>query len=154
MSKKQLNLLYLVFALSLTGTLGSLYFSEIQNLLPCLLCWYQRIALYPIVLISAVAILNEDSKAHRYILPLAILGFGIALYQNLLIWGIVPESTSGCTGGVSCTQPTISWLGFITIPILSLTAFAGIIGLILEFLKCDSKEKQDASQTKDKKTVT
>ncbi|MCR4278378.1 MAG: disulfide oxidoreductase [bacterium] len=144
MSKKQINLLYLIFALSLTGTLGSLYFSEIQNLLPCLLCWYQRIALYPIVIISAVAILNEDTKAHRYILPLAILGFGIALYQNLLIWGIVPESTSGCTGGVSCTQPTISWLGFITIPILSLTAFAGITGLAWIFPKMKKDEQQNA----------
>lgn len=145
MNRRQFQILYLIFAVSLAGTLGSLYFSEIQKLLPCLLCWYQRIALYPIVIISAVAILNEDVKAHRYILPFALIGLGIAAYQNLLIWGVVAESKATCAGGISCTQPTINWFGFITIPLLSLAAFAFITVLAWGFTKTGRTAKMPAA---------
>lgn len=147
MTKKQLQLLYLIFAVSVLGTLGSLYFSEIKHLPPCTLCWYQRIALYPIMLISAVAVLREDKKAHFYMYPFAVIGLAVAAYQNLLIYGILPETIQTCTGGVSCTQETITWLGFITIPLLSLGAFAVITVATWMFAKKDTKKRRSQSRS-------
>ena len=129
MSTKQTIVLQTIFAVSLAGMLGSLYFSEVMNFAPCMLCWYQRIALYPIVFISFIALVRKDIAARVYVLPLAIAGFLIALYQNFLIWGLIPESLKPCVEGVSCTTKYIEWFGFITIPFLSLVAFGFIISL-------------------------
>src|SRR5579859_7133722 len=100
------NILYIVFAQALVAMLGSLYFSEVAHLVPCLLCWYQRIAMYPLVIVSAVAILREDRKAYQYGLPLSIIGFVIAAYHNLLYYSIIPESAAPCRLGISCTTKT------------------------------------------------
>ena len=118
------NILYIAWACSLFATFGSLYFSEIQNFPPCMLCWYQRIFMYPLVAILAVGILIKDKKLHLYVLPLSIIGFAIALYHNLLYYKIIPETTAPCIQGVSCTTKYIELFGFITIPLLSLLSFA------------------------------
>lgn len=125
------NSLYLVFAIALVSILGSLYFSEIRNFPPCILCWYQRIFMYPLVIISLIGILTKDVRARLYVLVLSIIGALIALYHNLLYHNILPESAAPCLNGVSCTTEYISWLGFITIPLLSLVAFIVIIILML-----------------------
>lgn len=122
---------YIIFAQALISTLGSLYFSEVMNLAPCLLCWYQRIATYPIVLIAGFAIWYEDKKADRYILPLALGGFLISVYHNMLYYKILPEKIQPCSFGVSCTTPLINWLGFVTIPLLSLMGLALILGVLI-----------------------
>lgn len=111
---------------ALVATLGSLYFSEIRDLPPCVLCWYQRIAMYPLTIIIAVTIVRLDRGVWLYVLPLSLIGFGIAVYHNLLYYGVIPESIQPCRLGVSCTTRQIEWLGFITIPLMSLTAFAVI----------------------------
>ena len=129
MSTKQTIVLQTIFAVSLAGMLGSLYFSEVMNFVPCMLCWYQRIALYPIAFISFVALIRRDFSVWIYALVLAIVGALIALYQNMLIWGLIPESLKPCVEGVSCTTKYIEWLGFITIPFLSLVAFCIVIAL-------------------------
>jgi disulfide bond formation protein DsbB len=120
------NLVYLAWFQALIATLGSLFFSEIMQLTPCVLCWYQRILMYPLVLILTVGILSRDSRLRRYVLPLALIGLAIAVYHNLLYYGIISESIAPCTAGVSCTTRQIEWLGFITIPLMSLTAFSVI----------------------------
>ena len=117
------NILFLVFAQALIGMLGSLYFSEIKNLAPCILCWYQRIALYPVALISGVGIWFDERLAYRYILPFSIVGSLIAAYHNLLYYGVIPEEVAPCTFGISCTAAANHQVGFITIPMLSLLAF-------------------------------
>ena len=119
-------ILYLAWVQSIIATLGSLYFSEIMKLPPCILCWYQRILMYPLVAIIAVGILRKDKGIYQYVLPLSITGFVVALYHNLLYYGILPESIQPCTLGISCTTKQIEWLGFITIPLMSLTAFSVI----------------------------
>ena len=84
--------LYSAFLQAWVASLGSLYFSEIAKFPPCVLCWYQRICLYPLVAILTVGILRGDKKVYLYVLPLSISGLIIAIYHNLLYYKIIPES--------------------------------------------------------------
>lgn len=115
--------LYIAFIQALIATMGSLFFSEILKFPPCVLCWYQRILMYPLVLILAVGILKKDKGVYQYALPLSIIGMLIALYHNLLYYKIIPESQAPCILGVSCTTKFIEYFGFVTIPFLSLVGF-------------------------------
>jgi disulfide bond formation protein DsbB len=128
--------LYLAWIFALLATVGSLFFSEVMQLPPCVLCWYQRIAMYPLVLIIAVGIILSDRSVKFYALPLGLGGLFIAIYHNLLYYGLIPDNITPCTQGISCTTVQIEWLGFITIPLLSLTAF---IGIVLCLLFCKSE---------------
>ncbi len=109
---------------------GSLYGSEILKFTPCNLCWYQRIALYPQVVILAVAMLRSDRKVYTYALPLAGLGWVFGLYQNLLYYGVIPEAIALCTNSTPCTTRYMSLFGFIDFPQLSLLALTVIIVLL------------------------
>ena len=124
-------LVWVAWAQALVATLGSLFFSEVMLLPPCLLCWYQRIAMYPLVVVLGVGLLLRERRIRLYVLPLSLIGFGIALFHNLLYYGIIPESIQPCTTGVSCTVRQIEWLGFITIPLLSLVAFSVISAALI-----------------------
>jgi len=118
------NILYVAFAQALVAMMGSLFFSEIMGLPPCVLCWYQRICMYPLVAIFLMGILFKDKNVYRYAFPLSLLGLGIAIYHNLLYYKILPESIAPCTSGVSCTTKFFEWFGFITIPLMALVAFS------------------------------
>ncbi|MBI2593449.1 disulfide bond formation protein B [Candidatus Daviesbacteria bacterium] len=118
------NILYIAFFQALISTVGSLFFSEILKFPPCVLCWYQRIAMYPLVVILAIGILKKDKLMPYYVLVLSLLGFVIAFYHNLLYYSLIPEAAAPCAAGISCTTKFIQWLGFVTIPFLSLTSFA------------------------------
>jgi disulfide bond formation protein DsbB len=117
------NLLYIAWVQVLAAIVGSLYFSEIAKFPPCTLCWYQRIAMYPLLPILTAGILLKDKKLHYYVFPLSISGLLIAIYHNLLYYQILPESAAPCTLGVSCTTKFIEYFGFVTIPLLSLIGF-------------------------------
>ncbi|HEY8108827.1 MAG TPA: disulfide oxidoreductase [Patescibacteria group bacterium] len=132
-------LAYVAWTQALVATSGSLYFSEVAGYLPCLLCWYQRIAMYPLVIILAVGILRRDAKVYQYVLPLAIAGALVALYHVLLYYKVFPESEQTCRAGVSCTTEYIEWFGFVTIPLLSLGAFLVIIGCMVLLWKKSRK---------------
>lgn len=138
---------YLIWFIATGSIFGSLYFSEIERLQPCMLCWWQRIFMYPIAFIMSVAILRKDTRAIYYVLPLSITGMLLGLYHSLLQWGIVRETVIDCSinSAVSCTELQINWLGFITIPFMSFVAFLGInvmCGLRLYFLKQSAKTEQ------------
>jgi len=121
------NLLpYAAWIVALVAMAGSLFFSEVMDLPPCVLCWYQRIAMYPLVLIIGIGILTEDARWKVYALPLTLIGLGISIYHNLLYYGILPESVSPCVEGISCTSGQIELFGFITIPLMALAAFVMI----------------------------
>ncbi len=139
-SKKNLNdaLSYVAWVIALVATVGSLFFSEIMDLPPCLLCWYQRIAMYPLVLIIGSGIITRDERMKNYALPICLIGLAISTYHNLLYYGLIPESITPCTKGISCTSRQIEWLGFITIPLMALTAFVGV-SLCLIFYKPGQK---------------
>jgi len=118
------SLFMFIWILSLFSTLGSLFFSEVMKLPPCVLCWYQRIAMYPIAILLPIAILKNESRSFlKYLWILIGLGFAVAVYHNLLYHGLISESLSPCKEGISCTSRQISWFGFISIPLLSLLSF-------------------------------
>lgn len=127
-------LLYLSWFIALVATSGSLFFSEVMDLPPCVLCWYQRIAMYPLVVIIGMGIMLRDPRLKSYALPLSLAGLVVAVYHNLLYYGVIPDSITPCTQGISCTARQIEWLGFITIPLLSLTAFV-LVNLCLWWAK-------------------
>ena len=120
---------YAAWLTALVAMTGSLFFSEVMDLPPCILCWYQRIAMYPLVLVIGAGIVLRDAKWKYYALPLSLTGLAIAVYHNLLYYHLIPESITPCKEGISCTTVQIEWLGFITIPLMALTAFA-IISLL------------------------
>jgi disulfide bond formation protein DsbB len=123
-------LLYLAWLLALLGTVGSLFFSEVLGYPPCVLCWYQRIALYPLVLVIGVGIAIRDRRIALYALPITLIGLMIGIYHNLLYYGIIPEGITPCTEGVPCNAVQLELLGFVTIPLMSLAAFI-VIALCL-----------------------
>ena len=90
--------------------------------------------MYPLVAILLIGILRGDRKLYQYVLPLASIGWIIALYHSLLQWKIIPEYAAPCQAGISCTTLQVNLLGFITIPFMSLTAFTVIIpAMIIEW---------------------
>jgi disulfide bond formation protein DsbB len=108
---------------------GSLFFSDVMEFPPCSMCWYQRIAMYPLVFIFLAGLFPLDRNVLRFSTPLVIVGWLLALWHNLLHWEIVPETATPCREGVSCSTVYIDW-GIITIPLLSLIAFS-MIGVLL-----------------------
>ena len=136
LNSKKTYLLYVAWIIALVATVGSLFFSEVMQLPPCVLCWYQRIAMYPLVLIIGAGIIMRDAKLKSYALPLCLIGLAISIYHNLLYYGIIPESIAPCTQGISCTTVQLQWFGFITIPLMALTAFIGV-SLCLLFYKSE-----------------
>lgn len=125
---------YLAWMISLISMAGSLFFSEVMQLPPCVLCWYQRIAMYPLVIVIGIGIITRDSRLKIYALPISLIGLMISIYHNLLYYGILPESIAPCTEGISCTSRQIEWLGFITIPLMALAALI-LVSLCLLFYK-------------------
>ena len=115
---------YAAWVIALLATVGSLFFSEVMGLPPCVLCWYQRIAMYPLVLIIATGIVTRDGRMRAYALPLCLAGLAVAVYHNLLYYGVIPETLTPCSEGASCTERQIEWLGFVTIPLMGLASFA------------------------------
>ena len=132
---QQLNknwaILFSVWVLVTVSTLGSLFFSYIMEFAPCVLCWYQRICLFPLVIILATGLFPFDKGVIKYSLPLAIAGWITAFYHNLLYSGIIPQDLQPCSKGVSCTEKYIDLFGFLTIPMLSLISFSIIITLLI-----------------------
>ena len=124
--------LYLAFSQAWVATLGSLYFSEVRKLEPCVLCWWQRIFMYPLILILAVGILRKDKNAPLYVLPLSIIGAIVAFYQYLLQFTPLAEvNPLVCTSSAPCEEIQIAYFGFITIPLLSFLGFIAITALML-----------------------
>lgn len=123
----------LAWAQASIGTLISLYASEVLGLIPCTLCWYQRIALYPMVILFGVAIWRKDTFIYWYALPLSLIGAGFALYHSMLQWGWVQEGLLTCASGVPCSQSTFNFLGFIHFPFLSLLGFGVILFCLWAF---------------------
>ncbi|MGM9986769.1 MAG: disulfide oxidoreductase [Bacillaceae bacterium] len=124
---KREYLLLFAWIVAFVATTGSLYLSEFMLYEPCKLCWYQRIFMYPLVILIGVAIVKKDTTIAPYIFGLAIPGACISLY-HIAIQKIpfLSESHDAC-GRVPCTIDYLNWFGFITIPMLCLIAFLLII---------------------------
>jgi len=133
------NILFLCWLLVSVSALGSLFFSYVMEFAPCVLCWYQRIFLFPLVLILAIGLFPFDKKVVKYALPLAIAGWLTAVYHNLLYAGFIPKSIQPCSQGVSCTEEYINLFGFLSIPMLSLLSFSTIVTLLIILYRRTSK---------------
>ncbi|KGJ95898.1 disulfide bond formation protein B [Colwellia psychrerythraea] len=129
-SSQSWNLLFLAWILATSGTLISLFFSEIVQLPVCVLCWYQRIALYPLVIMMPFALFPLDINVIRYAQPLVIFGWFVALFHVLVVAKIIPEAAQPCVLGIPCSETHFNLLGFINIPVMSLLTFS-LIGLLL-----------------------
>lgn len=119
------------FVVALLGALGSLYFSEIMGFPPCSLCWYQRICIYPLVVIFGAALLTDDHAHQKYSVPLLLAGMILAVYHNLLYFGMIAKEIVPCTSGVSCSAKQLELFGFVTIPLLSLVGLATMLVLVV-----------------------
>jgi len=123
----------LVFAaciLALVAALASLFFSEVMDVPVCELCWYQRIALYPLVVILAFALFPYDPHALRAAGTFVAAGWLIGLFQLLVVVGVIPEGMQPCVQGIPCSDTPVSLFGFLNIPTLSFLTF-NLIGLLL-----------------------
>jgi disulfide bond formation protein DsbB len=112
------------------ATLGSLYLSEAAHLIPCTLCWYQRIAMYPLALILTIAALRREGMIRIYATVIAVVGAVIAAYHYLIQWFPNLEGTS-CTTSVPCTGVWFRVFGFVSIPYMALSAFLLVLVLML-----------------------
>jgi disulfide bond formation protein DsbB len=124
-------LIFYCWLVATISTLGALFLGEVMGLTPCVLCWYQRICMFPLVFILAAGLFPLDAKVVRYAFPLAITGWGIAVFHLLLAQGVIPETITPCTQGVPCSELQIEWFGFVTIPLLSVAAFSAINALLI-----------------------
>lgn len=124
--------LWLAFVVSGTATAGSLFFSEVANFVPCELCWYQRIFMYPLAIVTLLAALANDHRIARYLLPLPVIGASVSVYHLLVENGVVHEAQScriSAPGG--CAIKWINEFGYVTIPTLALTGFALVFAFLL-----------------------
>jgi disulfide bond formation protein DsbB len=123
-------LLFVAWIVATIATISSLFFSEIMGVPVCKLCWYQRIAMYPLVLILAGALFPYDPKVVRVAGAFTAVGWSIALFQALLVSGVIPEDIQPCVQGIPCSETHVALFGFLNIPVLSLLTFS-IIGVLL-----------------------
>jgi len=133
------TLAFSAWLIASVATLGSLFFGEVMLLPPCSLCWYQRIFMFPMLLILPFGLFPFDRNVIRSVLPLAGIGGLIAALHVLIVAGIVPERIAPCRQGVSCSETVITWFGFVTIPLLSFVAFLAVATLLILALVRSSK---------------
>jgi disulfide bond formation protein DsbB len=117
----------LAWLVALVSTIGSLYFSEVADYLPCTLCWYQRIAMYPMALILGIATFRRDRSVHWYAIPLASVGAAISVYHWLIERYPSLEAGGTCSAIVPCTVPWFTEFGFVTLAFMAFSGFTFII---------------------------
>lgn len=127
----------IAWGIALFATLGSLYWSEILDIEPCSLCWYQRICLFPLSVMLGMSAYRQDRSIIPYALPLVIVGAAVAFYQFLI--QNFQLSSHGCHKNAICTQGTI-FLNWVSLPMLSLLAFL-LLGILLVFAWSKQEKK-------------
>jgi disulfide bond formation protein DsbB len=121
--------LVLAAVVAAVAMLGSLYFSEVAHFPPCRLCWYQRICMYPLVPILAIAAARRDRGVRWYALPLAVIGAAISTW-HILVERFPSLESGACDPANPCTIIWVEKLGYLTIPTMALSGFV-VIGLLL-----------------------
>ncbi len=121
--------------MALLATGGALFLGEVMGMVPCVLCWYQRIAMFPLALILGMAVYSDDRCGALYALPLALAGVGLAAYHSLLIAGHIPAAWIPCGASASCANQKVDILNGLQLPWLSLAAFAAITVFLLFSLR-------------------
>ena len=136
--------LWLVFLVSAIATGGSLFFSEIAGFIPCELCWYQRICMYPLAVILLIAAVRRERRIWMYVLPQAVVGAGFALYHTQL-QAFPSQGSSFCTTLEPCTVRYVWQFGFVSLPFMALSAFSFIITMLLVARRAPGTEEESLS---------
>ena len=141
--------LYAAWLVAIVAMAGSLYFSEVRAFVPCNLCWYQRVLMYPLVILLGIASYRQDRAVIPYALPFTLIGGGVAMfhYMEQKIPGF--GAPAMCRVGVPCNVEYINWLGFITIPFLALTAFVLITTILAGVLFTSRQPRKGYTAGKD-----
>lgn len=126
--------LFISWTISLAATLSALFIGEVMGQTPCVLCWYQRIFMFPLALLLAIASFRSDGGIWRYTLPLAALGWTVAAYHVLVYSEAIPQPITPCSAEFSCSGDAMVLFGSIPIPVLSLLSFSAIL-VSLEFIR-------------------
>lgn len=126
---------FLVWLIAIVATVSSLILSEYFGFVPCELCWYQRIVMYPLIVIAGIGFYKRDSTLHHYVLPFGVIGTFVALIHYIHQKTSLFASTIQCSQGIPCSGEYINWFGFMTIPLLSFIAF-----LLITILSILSKQ--------------
>lgn len=135
--------LWLSFVVAAGATAGSLYFSEVANYVPCQLCWFQRICMYPLAGILLVAALRKDWSARWYCLPMLVAGIGTSAYHYFIEWKPA-FGESACSVGPSCTDIWFRRMGFVT---LAFMALSGFIAIFLLLFSCPRQTQESSSNS-------
>jgi disulfide bond formation protein DsbB len=122
--------LFLAWLVALIATAGALFLGEVMGMTPCVLCWYQRIAMFPLAVVLGIGLLDRDQRSVHYALPLAWAGWAVALYHCLIFWGVIAEALAPCSKGSSCADADVQVAGVVPISLLSLLAFTAVLALL------------------------
>ena len=136
--------LWVAALVAVVATGGSLYFSEIAHFEPCRLCWFQRIAMYPLAVVLPIAAWRQDAAVIRYALPLALIGAPISVYHYLVEWFPALEG-GACDPRNPCSLVWFREFGFITLPFMALAAFA-LIATLLVIARRSASDELDAAE--------
>lgn len=123
--------LFAAWIIALAATLGALFIGEILGQTPCNLCWHQRVFMFPLAVILAVASFRGDPGVWCYALPVTVLGWLVAVFHALLYIGVIPEAIKPCGQGIPCSGANMTIFGGLPLPLLSLAAFTGIAILLV-----------------------
>jgi disulfide bond formation protein DsbB len=133
------------FVVAALATGGSLFYSQVENFIPCELCWYQRLLMYPLSILTLLLACRGDYRGARYILPLPVVGAGVSIYHMLIQYGAIKEPTA-CSAIIPGLCGT-NWIaregfGYLAIPTLALTGFLVLIGFLLLASSDEADEDQ------------
>ena len=121
--------LRMAFSVAAVSTAGSLWFSEVGGFPPCEFCWYQRIAMYPLVVILGAAAWRGDPDPRWRVLPMSLAGMALSAYHYQL--QLFPDQGSSCDIAAPCTQQWVDEFGFVSIPFMAFCGFAVVTALVL-----------------------
>ena len=129
---------WLAFLVAGVAMAASLYYSEHVGFVPCEFCWYQRIAMYPLAVMLAIAAATRDARIVRYVIPIAVIGIGLSIYHYQL--QLFPEQSSACSSGVPCNAKYVEAFGFVSIPFMAGCGFLAVIALQIAVLRARRAE--------------
>ncbi len=131
--------LLLAWLAATTATLGAIFLGEVMGMTPCVLCWYQRIFMFPLAIMLGMAAYLDDRRGAIYALALTAIGLAVAGYHTLLVAELIPKTWVPCSAGVSCANQKLEILNGIQIPWLSLAAFMTVACLLVVYLRKSSR---------------
>jgi len=137
--------LLMAWIVAFVAAAGSLFLSEVMHFEPCRLCWFQRIFMYPMVILLGMAAYKNDRRMAAYVLPLSIIGGLISIYHyaEQKIPGLA--KLLPCTVGVPCNEDYLDWFGVITIPLMAFVAFVLIAGNLWLTIRASKSEDEEQS---------